>query len=493
MSRGAENDAADGQHPGKRNADLEEGESDGLLARQTLSGNTNQAVERDAMASRPKMKGKYAQLEEDPPGQEEGGHSRDGGENNEPSAVDVEPRHGCAVRVSQPQPEPEPELPVRAPVPTPDTNLHRHDETEHQILLMSELEEAQHEEHESAVEAQQRLETVLQEKREVEEHYLALSTAVQSISDTFKKQSEAAQLHHEAQIQSLRGAMETESSKAENEMEQLRASAAEELQQKLADLEQQHSAARALLSEQHTAAATIQAQRHRRVGRRDIRAVMKAQRRSVEPRMSPVACGPPPPIRPPATKVTKALALPENGVGARHVVSKGPMDDVTTVEREMGEPSAVGKQTAVAMAKGVKRDASAAGALALVKGSSMQAAGEGLGMADHGTQCIQRTDKIVPRRNRWPSVKEVLMLADNEKLLARQSAPRHVQRARARARSTSGPPPPMRPPAATVARALSLAEKDGRAVELPATVREEQRGQLRQQVQPEPEPQRPES
>lgn len=150
---------------------------------------------------------------------------------------------------------------------------------ERQIIIL-ELEEAKQEERAVAAEAQTRLEAVTQQKQQLEEQYAAMSMAVQSISDTFKTLSETAQSLHDAEIQTLQGTLESESSKVGDEIQQLQASAAEEMQQKLADLEQEHLAARTLLSEQHTAAATIQAQRHRCVARRDVRAVMQAHRGS---------------------------------------------------------------------------------------------------------------------------------------------------------------------------------------------------------------------
>ena len=122
----------------------------------------------------------------------------------------------------------------------------------------------------------------MEEKQQLKEQCDTLSTTVQTITDTFKIQSEATQSLHETEMQTLQGTLASESSKAEDEIQQLRASAAEAMQQKLADLEQEHSAARALLSEQHTAAATIQAQHHRRVARRDVRAVMDAHRGATE-------------------------------------------------------------------------------------------------------------------------------------------------------------------------------------------------------------------
>ena len=150
---------------------------------------------------------------------------------------------------------------------------------ERQITIL-ELEEAQQEERAVAAEAERRLEAVTQQKQQLEEQYAAMSTAVQSISDTFKTLSETAQSQHDAEMQALQGTLESESSKVEDEIQRLQTSAAEEMRQQLADLEQEHLAARTLLSEQHTAAATIQAHRHRRVARRDVRAVMHAQRGS---------------------------------------------------------------------------------------------------------------------------------------------------------------------------------------------------------------------
>ena len=58
-------------------------------------------------------------------------------------------------------------------------------------------------------------------------------------------------------------------------------------------------------------------------------------------------------------------------------------------------------------------------------------------------------------RPRWPTVSQLLELAEHEKMLERQGSPRQTQRTRPRARSTSGPPPPARPPAAKVAMALA--------------------------------------
>eukprot|EP01043_Picozoa_sp_COSAG02_P028086 COSAG02_NODE_1686_length_11319_cov_78.896702_1_plen_1120_part_10 len=156
-------------------------------------------------------------------------------------------------------------------------------EAEHQVL-MSELDAAKQEERvqQDAAEAQRQLEAIIQEKQQIEEQYSALSTTVQTISDTFKAQSDTAQSLHDAELQALRGTLESENLKAADEIQQLQASAAEDMQQKLAEMERQHLAARTLLSEQHTAAATIQAQRHRRMARRDVRAVMRAQHGSTE-------------------------------------------------------------------------------------------------------------------------------------------------------------------------------------------------------------------